>query len=914
MSLQRLAVPAYRMALIAFLPRSSTVEREEIVQCFEDAVVHRRADSRVAAATYVARSFASLPKALLLTIFQSFELTKSDAAERPGMPVQPTNRHSAQQETTMSGLMSDFKFAARGLARRPVFAGLALLSLALGIGANASILGMVDAVLWRTLPVPDVEQVVRVFQTDERGHRRLSYANYRLLADQPDTALDGIMAHRLQTFGLGVNDRVSVVHGELVSGTYFDVLQVEAQQGRTFTAAETAHTGAAPVVVLSHDLWVREFDQDPNIVGTIVRLNDHSFQVFGIAEASFNGTKFGLGMDLWVPIWAWADAEQWTEGWNEQASGSSWLAVARLSSDLSLRNAEPAFEPLAARLRDAHPEANRDLRLSLFGEVEGGISPHAAGIPKLIGTLALAGSALVLFVACGNVASLLFAKAIGRRHEMAIRYAMGVRRARLIRQLLVESVLLAMLGGALGLAAAWMTSGVLSTLTPNLPYRFAVDASPDFSVALICALIALSSALVFGLAPALQASAVDPASALGSARTLSSRRGQRGLSVVVVCMVAFSLASLVTTGLLLRSLDAVRDVAPGFEPAGRVVAEFDVSLAGDPNLDVPGFFDALRSKVAEWPGVEASAVSSLIPLGDRAASAQLFAHEDGLTYEDKGTESWRASISPGYFAAIGTELTVGRDFGLHDQANGEPVVIVNSELAELLWPKESAIGKLVRFQQSADAQTFRVVGVAANSRYLFLNEPPRPAIFRPLAQSPRGQAVLIANTQHTAGLLEALPEIFSAIDPRVPVIDGKTMDEHVESSLWMFKLGAKLAGGLGLMALVLSAAGLYGVMAHAVSQRRFEFGVRAALGATQQKLVTMMLSRGLRLSLVGAALGVGIALALGSAMGSVLYGVSSTDPVSMAAGVLALAVVVLLAVLLPSLRAARLDPSTTLKP
>ena len=889
-------VAAYR-ALLDLYPRHvPPTERDEVAECFDDQLHFAGRKGRAASAKAAARAFLLLP----------LDLVEARLAA-------PPRRLEERRDTVLHGIVQDWKLAAKGLLRSPGFAFLSVASLALGVGANATILSMASSVLWKPLPVDEPEHIVRLFQTDERGHRRFSYANYRDVLEQESDVLDGLFLHRLETFGLRTDGRSEVVYGELVSGTYFDTLGVRTVAGRAFEQHEVDHPGAAPVVVVGHDLWQRRFGSDPALVGRTIRLNDHPFEVIGVAAPDFTGTKFALAMDLWVPIWPWTEAESWTTGWDQRRQSSSWLAVARLAGDTPRSEAEEALDVIATRLREIDPEVNRDLRISMFSDLDGSISPDIAGIPRLIGALAIAASTLVLLVACANVASLLFARAVGRRQEVGIRFALGVGHWRLLRQLLTESLLLALLGGAAGLALSWLTSGSLTSLFPNLPYRFAIDTAPDGRVILLTSVVAMLSALVFGLAPALQASAARPLAAMRGVRPAEGRP-HRGLSVVVVAMVSFSFVSIFLTGLFLRSLGEIRQVAPGFQTAGRIVADYDVALAGDPELSAVTFARDLVSEVEGWPGVERAAVSSLAPLGDRSSATSVFANERAYDENDFGEEAWVASVTPGYFDAMGSAVVAGRAFSETDHADAAPVVLVNQTLAARLWPEESAVGRFVRFDRLPNDLAALVVGVVVDGKYNFLNEPQQGAIYRPWAQRPLQRAVVVAKTgAGSERLLPTIPKLVEKLDARVPVLDARSMEAHVMGSLWLFRMGAALAAGLGFLALGLSAAGLYGVMAYAVSQRRFELGVRAALGATRAGILRLIVGRGLRLAGVGLGLGLLLALGLGSALASVLFGVSSRDPLTLLLGMLTLVTVAFLASLVPAFWASRANPVETLR-
>ncbi len=816
----------------------------------------------------------------------------------------------------MDGLIKDLAYALRGLRRSPGVAALAIISLALGVGANTAMLGMVNGLIWNPLPVPEPERLTRLFEIKDGEFTTLSYKNFTDIEEQAGDVFEGLLLQRLEIFGLGVDEKTEVAYGELVSPSYFDTLKVQPAVGRTFTAAETEHVGSAPVAVISHDLWRRRFDLDPAVVDGSIHLNGSLFTVIGVADASFNGTKFGLGMDLWVPAPAWASAAGWSESWDQVRGNHSWSALGRLQPGVTQAQGDQRLEPVAARLIEADPEANRGLRLALMNELDGSIHPSVAGIPRLIGMLAIAASALVLLVACANVASMLYARALSRRREIGIRYALGVSRFRLLRQLLSESAVLACLGGALGIGiVSWRFQG-LGLFLPSLPYRFAIDPAPDLRVVVIASTVSLLAAVVAGIAPALQASATSPLAAMSSRvdSAISSLRGRRGLSAVVVSMVALSFVSLVLTGLFLRSLNAVGSVNPGFESAHRVVASYDISLAGDPELTAVVHTRRLLETLGREGEVEAAAVSSLMPLGDRSSSSVVYANDRSYDELENGLSAWRASITDGYFDVMGTPLIAGRTFDSRDGADGARVMIVNQTLVSRLWPDGEAVGRRLRYNRNPSERTFEVVGVVEDNKYLFLNEQQLAAIYLPFDQSPRSFAVVIAKTRGNAdAFLPSFERILLDATPGVPVLDAKTVESHVSSSMWIFHMGASIAAGLGILALLLSAAGLYGVMAYAVGERKRELAIRSALGAENGQLMTLVFSHGMRLTAIGAGVGLLIALGLGRLLSTVLFGVSPGDPMTLLGVMATLSVVTLVASLAPAISASRANPVETLR-
>jgi putative ABC transport system permease protein len=889
-----------------------------MLECFEDALDAGTGGRALSSWSIVGRTLLDLPMSACKAHFDSRrrrprsqrqkQNTRTEAAALQGSP------RFGRRAGPMHTMLQDLRYALRGLLRSPGLAALAILSLALGVGANTTMLGMVNSILWQELPAPSADRLVRLYQAQEGGYNRLSYANFEDIREQAGELFEDVLVHRINTFGLRADGASEVVYGELVSGSYFDTLGIRPATGHLFTAAESDR-GAEPVVVISDHLWQRRFGRDPAVLGRSVLLNDQPYTIVGVAEPDFNGTKFALGMDLWVPAAIWARSDEWGEEWRTNRDYNSWLSLARLRPGIRLEAAEEALAPIAQNLVALDPEANRQLRLALFEEIDGAIDPRIAGIPRLVGAMAIAAASIVLLVACANVASLLYARALARQREIGIRFVLGSGRMRLLRQLLSESLLLALLGGALGTLVSLWTTRAYSAFLPALPYRFAIDTRPDSTVLVAAIALSLAAAFVAGVAPAWQASDANPMAAIreSAVATTASRRGRFSLDAVVVCMVALSFVSLVLTGLFVRSLDQVRNVNPGFATGGRLVASFDTGLAG-PGASADGYVERLLDEVRTLPGVEGAAVSSLMPLGDRSSSTTLYANDRSYDEDAAGIETWRASVTADYFDVMGAPLHAGRAFGPFDRADSVPVAIVNQHLAERLWPGQNPLGRHLRFDRQPGGPTIEVIGVARDGKYNFLNEAQQPAFYRPFEQRPIAASVLVVEArQDAAALLPTIEKALESVDPRVPILDMRTVESHVSSSVWLFRMGARLAAALGFLALGLSAAGLFGVMTYTVNQRRRELGIRLALGARGRQLMEAVIGRGLRLTAIGVAIGLAVALAIGSVVSSLLFGVGARDPLTFAVVALALGAVAAIATLAPALSASRADPVEVLR-
>ncbi|MGD8276994.1 MAG: ADOP family duplicated permease [Gemmatimonadota bacterium] len=809
-------------------------------------------------------------------------------------------------------LWLDLRQALRGLARSPWLTLLAVLSLSLGVGANATMLGMVNGVVWQRLPVPSPDRMVRVFERMQGEARSVSYPNFEGVRDAASDVFAGAFVHTLEGFSLQSGDGAEVVYGEVVSADYFDVLGIEPEMGRWFTRAESGEPGGAELVVLSHHLWATRFASDPGVVGREVRLNDHPFTVVGVAPASFNGTKFGLGMDLWVPIRVWGRLAAW--GMFDDR-GSAWLnVVARLRDGVTLAQARARLAAVAAGI-NAEEAREQPVDFAVFPESESSASPHAGGLMKVVGWLAIGASLLVLLVACGNVASLLLARSIARRREVGVRVAIGIGRGALAWQLLLESLLLALAGGVLGVGAAFVTSRSLLTYLPALPYRFAIDLAPDARVVVIAAVTALASAVLFGLFPVLDAARTDPVTAIKGGR-LAGRRpaALRGMGAIVVAMVAFSCVSLVLTGLFVRSMGEARKADPGFAVEGRLYAMLDGSLTGDAAFDARAFYRELVARLESMPDVRSAAVASVIPLADHSNNSIVYAADHAYAAGESGLDTWRSAVTPDYFDAMGTTIVRGGGFGPEPRADGVRVALVNEVLADALWPGEDPIGKRIRFSREPTGAGIEVIGVVKAGPYETVGERPRAAMYRPFVQEPHTRSDIVVRTAgDPAAFAARLREAVAAVDPRVPVGRLITSDQHLRSAMWMYRFGAGVGTSLGLLALLLSAAGLYGVMAYSTGRSVRDVGIRMALGARAADVLRGVLFRGLRLAGLGVLLGLLAAAALGSTLSGLLFGVRARDPVTLGAVALTLVVIGCVASLFPAVAASRADPVRVLK-
>ncbi len=812
----------------------------------------------------------------------------------------------------MDQIVQDLRYAARSLFRNPGLTALAVISIGIGVGANTSMFSTVNNLLWSTLPVPEPGQLARVYQSGN-GFGSMSYPNFVDIMDQAET-LEGGLVHFTQSFALVSDERTDVIHGEAVSANYFQVLGLAPAAGRFFDP-NTAEAPESPVeVVISHHLWESWFGSDPAVVGRTVTVSGVNVSVVGVGPAAFSGTKFGIGMDLWVPIRPWNFSKGLTDPIGTRGSRSLDMIV-RLEPGSDLNSVNRELSVIASRLGATYPASNRNT--TFLAMPERTIDPNAGSVPKIISGFALGVSALVLLVACGNVASLLLARSVGRAKEIGVRVAMGADRNRLVRFLLTESALLAVMGGIAGLAAAFWVPRAIMLFLPTLPFRFDFDLSPDGTTLVFAGGVTLLATLVFGLMPALQASRTEVATTLRRETGGSGGGVRRGrlLGGIVVGMMAMSFATLVLASLFMKSLSNVQAMDAGFRTEGGVIGIVDLSLAGysggDPTRQ---FYGQLLDRIRPLPGVRQVALGSGFPLIGFSSSTNMFAADRTYSADDLGVSAWQASVTPGYFEALGQPILHGRDFDEADTRDAPFRVIINETLAGQFWPGEDPVGKLIRTSPTSSGNDIEVIGVVPNAKYRNVVERPTAAMYLPYGQNAPTRAVLVISGEaDPAAVVQHIREELRALDPNVPLYGIQTLTAHKTGSLWLFRMGAGVGWALGLTALILAASGLFGVISFMVRQRRQEVGIRMALGANRRDITAEVLSRSVKLTLLGISIGLGLAILSAGLVRSLLIGVSPVNPEVLLAVAAGLALVALVAALIPALFASRADPVSALR-
>ena len=817
----------------------------------------------------------------------------------------------------MSGLWADIKLAARMLVKRPGFTAVAVITLALGIGANTAIFSVVNGLMFRPLPVPEAERLVALTETEEGSNpfpHSLSYPNfldYRAMDEVfADASVFVPVAFRMSVEG-SAPERVFPL---VVGPSFFEMLGLQAAHGRTFRAQDVEGSGAGNVFVLSHYAWQRHFAGDPSIIGQTVRLNDQPFTILGVTPEDFHGTMGILEPDGFVPL---SGAEltdpSYTEIIEDRAS-DSFRAIAKLQPGVSLAEARAAVTVKAADLAREYPEANRGQTVLVHAEPMARMEPAAVGFLPPIAMIFMGLVGLVLIIACANVANLMVARGMSREKEMAIRLSMGAGRGQVLRQLLVESLLLALVGGAAALLVAQWASSALSafTMATDLPMR--LDFSLDRTVLLYALAMALFTGLVTGLLPGLRAGRAELVGALkeGGRGTGTAARRHALRNSLVVAQICVSVALLVCAGLFVRTARNATDIDMGFELENRLMVTVDMGLAGYDEERGQAFHQDLIERVRSLPGVVSAATGQYVPVGYMNEGVRLQIEGKVEAPDEPPKQTLTNVVTPDFFRTLGTPLLEGREFTVDDDDEGRPVAIVNQALADTYWPGEESLGQRIRVGD--EEALLEVVGVVKTARYTLPAESPIPMLYRPYAQNYRAAQVFFVQTEaEPLALLPAIRTQVQALDPGMPLYDIRTLETHIrEGKARMFGLAATLVGLFGLIGAILAAIGLYGVTAYAVGQRRQEIGVRMALGAHPEQIVRMILKQGVALTSVGVGLGLLVAAFATRSFANLLVGVSPTDPLTFGGVALLLIGVALLASAVPARQASRVDPMVAL--
>jgi len=820
-------------------------------------------------------------------------------------------------------LKQDTAYAVRALRRAPTFSLAAILTLAIGIGATTALFTILNAFLFRPLPVERPGELVSVATLDR--HIELPHGlSLRDLEDyrSNNAAFSDLVGYMPLRAALNSGGGAEPIAVEAVTGNYFSVLGVPPALGRVIGSGEGRAQGDAPVLVLTHDFWQRRFAGDPSVVGRVVRLNGRPLTIVGVAASGFHSTEALLDVSGFVPV-SMVPALEGTEpsaahqSFFEDRNRHNLRVLGRLRPGVSIAQARAQMAVQARALAQQYPDTNAGVSLFIVPETSARPEPAtgpwfrtAAGAFTLL-------ALLLLTITSANIANMLLARAATRGREVAIRAAIGARRGRLVRQLLTEGVVLALAGGGVALPVAAVLVAWFSRTTDAfsaIPLR--VDLGFDWRVLTSALIVACASGIAAGLAPALYVFRADVNTLLRTGGRAPAAAVDRGLfrRALLVSQIAVSLVLLVTGGLFIKSLDRVHHLDLGFNPDRLLIAEAEPGLSGYGEAERLAFYRRAAQRVAALPRVTSAAWTSWPPFSSESEDVKVFA--DGAAPRRPGDVpmSFSVRVGPGYFATAGVPLVAGRAFTDADDRARAPVMIVNQTFARQIWPDQNPIGRRVRF--SPDGPRVEVVGMVRDGKYYFVWEEPRPMVFRPIGQDVPVGATLVAQASGAPGdLLESVRRALRDADPEVPIVTVQTMASHLEfgNAFIIFRIGAALSSLFGVTGLLLASIGLYGVIAYQVTQRSHEIGVRLALGAPPSAIVASVLGRGARFAAVGAIVGIALAAVIGRFVRPLLLGVSPFDAATYASVTIVLVAVALAASLVPARRAVSVDALDALR-
>ena len=814
----------------------------------------------------------------------------------------------------------DVHHAFRTLRRSPVFAGAAVLTLAIGLTAVTGIYAILNAFILRAMPVSHPEELVSIGTGPDvhvqipHGMSFVDLQDYR----KDQSAFVDLLAYSVAIGTLNSDNSTERITMYGVTDNYFSLLGVQPALGRLIQPNEGRARGDAPVIVLTHEYWQARFGGDPSVVGRKVRVTGRPFTVIGVTPPSFDKAHTLIYPSAYIPLWMYDDVMNLPAGESvlQRRDNHQMWVLGRLKPGVSLSQAQAALQVSAAALARAYPATNKDSTLVVVPETHARPNPNIGPVFRVAATAFAALAILLLLITSANVTNLLMARAVSREREVSLRAALGAGRGRLVRQLLTESLVIAFV-------AADVAVPIASVVLRNFQQAMAASTAiatlrPDFSLdarVLVGVLgLTLLAGIVSGLAPALMAMRADLNVALKSgSRGASGEPRAWFRSALVVGQVALSLMLLVSGGLFVRSLDHVRRVQLGFDPQNVIVASAVPGESGYDAAQRSQYFTQVRDRILTLPGVQGAAWAAWIPITTVTDSAPVWLESRPPRADERPLNAAMSGVEPGYFAAADTPILEGRTFTDRDDAQAAPVAIVNQTLAAQFWPEQSAVGRFFILEGTR----VQVVGVVPNGKYVFVWEAPRPMAFRPLAQNiPLRATLVVRSARSPSELIAELQRTMRDVDPAVFVHDVRTMERHLASEgggFAAFSIGATVTGVFGTAGVLLAAIGLYGMIAGRVSQRTKEFGVRIALGADRRAILLDVLGRASRLAAIGIAGGAVLAAAAAQGLSALLLDVSPFDPLTYGLVALVLAGVCALASFIPARRATRVDPIVALR-
>jgi predicted permease len=812
----------------------------------------------------------------------------------------------------MTSFWQDLRYSLRMIAKAPGYAAIAVLTLALGIGANTTIFSWINSTLLNPIPglaSPDEVVSLSLSRSGENPFP-FTYPDFEVMRDGQQS-FTGLTAANIAPMSLTGKGKPERVWGMVASANYFDVLGVRPILGRTFLPVEDEKPGGAPVAVISYRLWQTHFGANPNIVGQTLEINQHSYTIVGVTPAVFQGSQTGLRSEIWIPIMM--EQQLVPQGDLLHDHHYFWLGMlGRLKPGVALQQAQ---EEMTLRLKQEaknYPEEHRGhdtvTVYPLWRSPFGANQFLSMLLPML---MSIAG--LVLLLACANVANLMLVRSVGRRREIAIRKSLGATRWRLVRQLLVESLVLALGGGVIALLITFWTAGTFMKFIPATDFPISLAIRADRAVLLATLVISMLTGVIFGILPALRSSSEAPITVLkeDSGSASGGLRKARLASGLVVAQISLSLVLLICAGLFIRSFMSAQQINPGFNSHNVLIASYDLFTAGYSEESGTQFDHQLVARLEALPGVQSVALSSRVPLGFGGGSTSV-KPEGYVLQPNVSMETQVAIISPNYFQTMQIPIVKGRDFTLQDSKKSQRVVIVNEAFVDRYWPNQEAVGK--QLNSDLTNEWFTVVGVTPNNKVNQLNEKPLPFLYLPLYQVYRATMIInarVAGDPLTFG--KTIEKSIHELNADLVVFDVTTLELREQIASFGQRIAGTFVGAFGLLALVLAAVGIYGVTAYTTRQRTHEIGIRMALGASKDEVLRLVLGHGLRLTLAGVALGLAASFALTRFLGSMLLGVTSTDVLTFSSVAILLCAVALFACFIPAYRAMRVDPMIALR-
>jgi predicted permease len=835
-------------------------------------------------------------------------------------------------------MLADIRYAVRILIQNPAFAAVAVLSLALGIGANTAIFTLIDTVILRPLPVRAPQELVVVARNPEQPSTEFNYPDYCYIRDH-NQSFSGVLATANWNWALSVpgeGEASEIVSGATVTGNYFEVLGVRSAVGRLFTPADNQTEGAHPVAVLGYDIWQRRFGGDFSIVGRAIRINGSTFTIIGVAERGFRGTAVGNPAQIFVPAVMLRDVYRGVRDWNTRHFW--WLdVIARLKPGVSMQAASAEMEVTWCHIVTSDPDYKPRPAYNKDGEKY----DHALVIPGAGGnsgfrdrftkplTVLMTVVGLVLLIACANVANLLLVRATRRQKEIAVRLAIGAGRGRLARQLLMETLVVSALGGVAGMVFAWWGDRALLGLLPKTAIPIDLHLQPDWRMLAFAFAASLITGVVCGLAPAVQCTRPNLLTSLKN-ETAAARRSRFDLRrALVVAQVAISLLLLIGAGLFVRSLSKLENLDPGFARERVLLVKVDPQSSGYKGQRLRDYYERLLARTSEFPEVRAASLAMITPLAGQRINNNVAVPGYQFRPDEKSSVDLNP-VSPHYFETMGIPIVAGRDFREQDNpaftpdpssdkleppGPGPRVAIVNESFARRFFPRGSAVGgRLSRTRTFKMEESYEIVGVVKDARYFNVRRPTESMVYLPAWSFGSSIRTLCLRTRmNPEQIAGAVRREAAALDPAIPVQQTITLADQYDNSIAQERMVTTLCGFFGALALALAALGLYGVMAHSVANRVREIGIRMALGARGGEVLWLVLRETALMVGIGAAIGIPAALLLTRLVASLLYGLTPQDPLSLAVSTLILVAITVLAGYIPARRAIRVDPMVALR-